>query len=287
MINLYLIGEKGLITLKSIKSEYLSLLNCVIIGRDRNIKNDYNSDIRCFCESNKIDFLLQNKPIVNGSAEFSIAIGWRWLINDNSKLIVFHDSLLPRLRGFNPLVTALINGESEVGVTVLFGTENFDTGPIIIQKKINIDYPLKIKLAIERMGLLYAEAMNELLCQIKSGDLASTAQNESLATYSLWRDDDDYLIDWNKSAAHIKRFIDAVGYPYKGAFSRWNNVKYYINDAQIVDDVQIENRTTGKVLFKKDNSLIIVCGSGLLRVKDFFDEDGNIIEINNFRIRLS
>ena len=60
------------------------------------------------------------------------------MIRDKSKLIVFHDSVLPKLRGFNPLVTSLINGYEEIGVTVLYGTEDFDRGEIILQKKVNI-----------------------------------------------------------------------------------------------------------------------------------------------------
>jgi methionyl-tRNA formyltransferase len=153
------------------------------------------------------------------------------------------------------------------------------------------------------------------LIQLKSGYLKTTSQDETLATYSIWRDEYDYIIDWSKSAEYIKRFIDAVGYPYKGAFTTWDNTKYYIKDSFVVEDVVVENRVSGKVLFKNDKSLIIVCGSGLLGVKDFFDEtsmirltqtrmkihhansirpiksklfsdeNGNIIEITNFRVR--
>lgn len=287
MINLYLLGEKGYFTLKSLKSEFLSLINCVIIGSDKNVINDYSKDIEKYCKANKVTYVYQNKTIEKSSSDYSIAIGWRWLIKDNSKLIVFHDAILPRLRGFNPLVTSLINGDNEVGVSILFGTEDFDRGEIIIQKKIKINYPIKIKYAIERVSFLYGEAINELIYKLKSGVIDSYPQDESLATYSLWRDEADYEIDWNHSAQYIKRFIDAVGYPYKGAYTTWNNTKLYINDSILVEDVFIENRTPGKVLFKKDNTFIIVCGNGLLGVKDFFDENGQKKELINFRLRFT
>lgn len=287
MINLYLLGEKGYVSLKAINLHFLALIRNVIIGRDKNIINDYSSDIKSYCEENQLNYLIQNKTIENSRVDYSIAIGWRWLIQDNSKLIVFHDSILPRLKGFNPLVTALINGDSEVGVTVLFGTEDFDKGDIIIQKRIQIDYPIKIKKAIESLSLLYGEALAELIHNIKSDVLNSYVQDDSLVTYSLWRDEADYIIDWSKSSDYIERFIDAVGYPYKGAFTTWNSVKYYIKDSKPVKDVVIENRTPGKVLFRKDNSFIIVCGSGLLCVQDLYDENGNKLEISNFRIRFN
>ncbi len=287
MINLYLLGGKGYFALKSINLKFLSLIDCVIIGSDKNVLNDYSTDIKKYCETNNITYLLQNKTIVKSIADYSIAIGWRWLIKDNSKLIVFHDSLLPRLRGFNPLVTALINGDNEVGVSILFGTEDYDIGEIIIQKKIKINYPIKIKVAIEQVSFLYGEAINDLIYKLKAGIIHSEPQDELLATYSLWRDEADYVIDWNNSAEYIKRFIDAVGYPYKGAYTTWNNIKLYVKDSILLEDVFIENRKPGKVLFKKNDTFIIVCGSGLLGVKDFFDENGQKMELVNFRLRFT
>jgi methionyl-tRNA formyltransferase len=285
MINLYLLGEKGYLSLKSINSIFLSLIQCVIIGKDKNILNDYSSDIIKYCEEKRLNFIIQNKTLENNIVKYSIAIGWRWLIKDKSKLIVFHDSILPRLRGFNPLVTSLLNGDNEIGVTVLYGSDDFDRGELIIQKKININYPLKIKVAIESVSFLYGEAMNELLNQLKYGAIKSTKQDESLATYSLWRDEEDYIIDWSKSSDSIKRFIDAVGYPYKGAFTTCKGHKFYIKDSFVEGDVIVENRSPGKVLFKKENYFFIVCGSGLLCVEDFFDENGEKIEITNFRLK--
>ena len=285
MINLYLLGEKGYISLKSLDIFFYSMIETVIIGKDGNVVNDYSAEIIEFCQTNNLNYLIQTKTISNSSAAYSIAIGWRWLITDNTKLIVFHDSILPRLRGFNPLVTALINGDSEIGVTVLFGTEDFDRGDIILQKKHQIQYPIKIKKAIEQVSLLYGDLLNELFHLLKKNRFQSSAQEESLATYSLWRDTEDYEIDWNMPSEVIKRFIDAVGYPYNGACTILNDTKVFIKDSCVCDDVLIENRTPGKVMFKKDNKFYIVCGKGLLCVENFFDIHGNKLALSNFRLR--
>jgi methionyl-tRNA formyltransferase len=285
MINLYILGEKGYFSLISIQSNFLSLINFVVVGRDKNILNDYSAEIIEYCELNNLNYFVQNKVIEHSKVTYNIAIGWRWLIKDGIKLIVFHDSLLPRLKGFNPLVTSLINGDKEIGVTVLFGADDFDSGDIIIQKKIKINYPIKIKQASEKISILCAEAINELLYQITSGVIKSLSQDESLSTFSLWRDEEDYLIDWTKSSLEIVRFIDSVGYPYKGAFTTWKNRKYFIKDALIASDVIIENRSPGKILFKKENCFFVVCGTGLLCISEFFDENGEKIELPNFRVR--
>lgn len=285
MINFYLLGEKGNVSLRSINKDNHSLINLVIVGQDKNVINDYSKEIIDYCKSNNFNYLLQNRTVYDTSAKYSIAIGWRWLIDDSTKLIVFHDSILPKLRGFNPLVTALINGESKIGVSVLFGTNDFDRGEIIIQKITSISYPIKIQSAIEKLSCLYSDALNDLLLQIKKNNIISVHQDESLATYSLWRDNEDYRIDWSKSSEYINRFINAVGYPYKSAFTTLNNTKLLIKDSYIEEDVFIENRTPGKVLFKKNNRLIIVCGKGLLGVENFYNDDEKKVEIRNFRIK--
>lgn len=200
-------------------------------------------------------------------------------------LIVFHDSILPKYRGFNPLVSYLINGEKEIGVTALKAVKIFDAGPIIEQKITKIKYPIKIAEAIDLLSAEYGSLLNAVLNKIAKGELKGVEQNQADATYSLWRDEEDYNINWNKSASEIKRFIDAVSYPYNGASTFLNGKKIIIRDSEIQPDVVIENRCPGKVLFKEGSSLVIVCGKGLLKVKEFYSESGELIHFNKFRLR--
>lgn len=285
MLNLYLLGEKGYSILRSIDDSMHHLINYVVIGYDKNVLNDFSNLTVQYCERNKIKFYLQNKSIRSSINNITIAVGWRWIIDDGAKLIIFHDSLLPRLRGFNPLVTALINGDNNIGVTVLYGSKEYDKGDIIIQKAIAIEYPLKIQSAIEKISCLYVEAFQELLECILNGYIPSTPQNESLASYSLWRDDDDYFISWEWDSEKIKRFIDAVGSPYKGAKTIIDGLQLYVKDSTVEEDVHIENRTPGKIIFKEENKISIVCGKGVLGVKNFFDSEGNHIDLKKFRTR--
>ena len=284
MVNLYLAGNKGFTSLRNIEEIYHKFINTVIIGRDKNIVNDYSDLIIKYCEKNFIDYVVQNKTC-NNTSDYSIAIGWRFLINDDSKLIVFHDSILPEYRGFNPLVTSLINGDSEIGVTALKASIEYDKGEIIKQETIKISYPIKIESAIDKISSCYANLLNSIFDKILSGNLNSKPQNESLATYSLWRDKYDYKINWHYDSNTIKRFIDAVGYPYNGAFTFLDNSKIFIKDSEVISDVKISNRESGKVIFKEQNNYVIVCGKGLLKVAEFFDEKGEKIDLKKFRLR--
>lgn len=286
MVRLYLLGQKGLFVLKELDKRYLSYISEVVIGKDRGVINDYSDDIRELCEHLQLKLYLKNKTIENSDYKYSIAIGWRWLINSDKPLLVIHDSILPRLRGFNPLVTALINGDSKIGATALIAEKGYDEGPIIIQKTLEISYPIKIAEAIEKISYVYAAIVNNLFDSIINQSMVIHVQDNSKATYSLWRDEDDYKINWNWSSEKIKRFIDAVGYPYKGAFTFLNQKKIRILDAEVTSDLKIENRIPGKVIFKKDDTFTVVCGKGLLLVSTFYDNTlSEKIKFDNFRLK--
>jgi methionyl-tRNA formyltransferase len=113
-------------------------------------------------------------------------------------------------------------------------------------------------------------------------------QDESKATYSLWRDEADYRIDWTKQATMIRRFIDAVGFPFKGASCVVDGKVLRIAEAEEIADVIIENRDAGKVIFIQDGKPVVVCGQGLLKIHGLYDELGNsMLPFARFRSRFT
>lgn len=286
-LNLYLLGQKGFRALESLDKSFYDYIHHVIIGTDKNVQNDYSNELIEFCKAKSLNYKVQNKTVASGGLKFyNVAIGWRWIIDDHNPLIVFHDSLLPKYRGFNPLVTALINGDQEIGVTSLHGTSEYDAGSIYGQAKIKISYPIKIAKAIEIVSDLYGTLLNQTIRSLHANQLSSVKQDEGCASYSLWRDNEDYFIDWNQDASYIKRMIDAVGFPYLGARTCVDDKVVVILDSESVDDVSIANRVPGKVIFKKENAFFIVCGKGLLKVSSFYDEKLKEIDFSDkFRLR--
>jgi len=243
------------------------------------------------CKQHNI--LVYNKnDVFDLHSEYAIAISWRWMIDvSERKLIVLHDSILPKYRGFAPLVMALINGDSEIGVTALFANNSgYDKGDIIIQDRLAITYPIKINKAIELISELYCSITVKLIETInKSNDIVSVKQCEIEATYSLWRDEDDYFIDWAKESEQIKRFIDALGYPYKNAKTKTDNKVIRIKEAEVVADVNISNRDIGKIIFVDDGFPIVVCGKGLIKITSaYYEESGkDFFPISKFRIKFT
>lgn len=283
----YLMNEKGYHMLQNYLLEFeADIIEYIVLSRDGNIINDYYEDIRSLCHENNIKYYNRIDQIPQFSG-YKFAIGWRWIIEDECKLIVLHDSLLPKYRGFAPLVNMLINGEQQIGVTALFASSEYDKGNIIYQESINIDYPLKIHEAIKIISPLYFKIISKIMNDIvNSKEISDIRQEESKATYSLWRDDDDYYIDWSKESDFIKRHIDAVGYPYNGAKTLLKDKKVIIDDVSIYDDVYIENRSVGKVIFVVEGHPVVVCGRGLIKIERARYEDGeSVIPLKSFRLK--
>lgn len=290
-ISFYILGYKGYVVLADFLKVFSNeRIECVIIGEDIKIKTDYKNEIIKLCDNQKINyFLRKDKYTIN--ADLIFAIGWKWLIKENSqKLIIIHDSILPRNRGFNPLVTALLNKDKEIGVTALLAHQEYDKGDIVKQKIVKIAYPIKIAEAINKISLLYSEIVIEIVEDyFKANQLNTIKQDETKATYSLWRDERDYLIDWNNSAEYIKRFVDSVSFPYEGAQCFVDGQVAIVLESEIYLDKCIENRTPGKIIFIIAEYPVVVCGKGLLTIKKMISKKtgDNLLPLKKFRIRLN
>lgn len=271
-----------------IKNNLVDFVDKIIVGIDNDVINDYSNEIIEICKLNQIPFFLSNQ-IFQINSSYALAISWRWIINiENLKLIILHDSLLPKYRGFAPLVNSLINKEQTIGVTALFASDEYDKGAVILQRQSSIIYPIKIHEAIAKVSILYSEIVVDIFKKLSLNiQIESFYQNEVDATYSLWRDSEDYFINWNNSSSKIKRFIDAVGFPYQGAKCFINDEIVLIQSASVIDDLIIENRDVGKVIFIQQNKPVIVCGKGLLKIEEaiFKNSKNSILPLKNFRTR--
>ncbi|NNJ26940.1 methionyl-tRNA formyltransferase [Alienimonas chondri] len=286
-LTVFAMTKKGRAVITAIHLKYPGMIAAVIASRDSGMAEDCYEDIRDFCGRNAIAFL-DRRDSYTIATDYSLAVSWRWIIrNESSSLVVFHDSLLPRYRGFNPLVTALINGDVKVGVTALFATDEYDRGDIIAQSETAIEYPITIAEAIDAIQANYVSLGLEIADALhREEPLAASPQSEDCVTYSLWRDEDDYFIDWSASAATIRRLVDAVGFPYRGAASVLDGKVVRLLKAEALEDVKIENRTPGKVIFIRDFKPVVVCGEGLLRIEEMIDDRGvAALPLPRFRMR--
>ena len=294
--------KKGFLVLKKVFEQASDVIALVSSYTDSRVSEDYGKLIKTYCNKNKIDYLpwqkledsLQ-KAIVEKEVTGIVAIGWQYLIPNKvysglpHKLIIFHDSLLPRYRGFAPVATGMINGEEEFGVSVIYAGNGIDDGDVILQKKIHLGSDIYISEAIEKICELYCDAAITLVSDLKSGTVKTKPQNEAKATYSIWRSADDCWIDWRKPAMDVYNLIRAVSHPYPGAFAYLKGKKMYVWQSEPVSgDVRFEIRDCGKIWRLEEGSPVVVCGEGLLRLTDITDEYGkNILPLTGLRQRFT
>lgn len=146
-ILLFAATEKGYVSLKRLIERRKESVGCVTTFHQKDVVRDWANDIENLCRENEILFFWWNdikdeihKVIQKNHITGAIAISWKYYIplkiNEGLEddLVVFHDSMLPKYRGFAPTPTAMINGEREIGVSALFASEQIDCGDIILQK---------------------------------------------------------------------------------------------------------------------------------------------------------
>ena len=244
------------------------------------------SKLANLARANGLPFSAEKRPTF-APTDLVFCVGWQYLLREpQDGVVVFHDSLLPRYRGFAPTVAALINGDTSIGVTALSPTGEMDEGPILAQASICVSYPLKIVRALELQASLMIELAVEIHERWNNGRLSKINQDNEGATYSLWRDSTDYDIDWSRPAVEIARFVDAVGYPYAGARTTVRGEAIRVEEATQTDDLRFEIRQPGKIWKLDRDRPIVVCGSGLLRLDVCTDAQGKPYSFPFLRARL-
>lgn len=131
-----------------------------------------------------------------------------------------HASLLPKYRGASPIVSALLEGEHETGITIMLMDAGLDTGPILAQRAIAVNPEDNAELLEIRLSLLGASLLDETLPQWIAGDITPQAQDSTQATTTRLIKKEDGQINWNDPAAKIVRMVRAYT-PWPGAYTSW------------------------------------------------------------------
>lgn len=223
-----------------------------------------------------------------GAEEWVMFVGWQYRVEaPNDRMIVFHDSLLPRYRGFAPTATALINGDPEIGVTAIRPVSGIDAGPMFGQRRWAVDYPITLRAAFEKQAAMTVDLAVELLARIRCGGPATVEQPHDRATYSLWRDEQDYFLDWTMPAEVIRRSVDALGFPLAGARTRVDGEEILVDAVRPADDLAFERRDVGKIWTIDPDGPVVVCGRGCLRVTAARRPNGGPFVFARLRSRLT
>ena len=139
-----------------------------------------------------------------------------------------HGSLLPRYRGRSPVNWALVNGETETGVTLHHMTEEADAGDIIAQRKFPIDPDDTALTLYRKMTDAGLDLFGATYPVIRAGKAPRIPQEPSQATIVGRRTPEDGLIQWRSPTGTVYNLIRAVTHPYPGAFTIFRGKRLFI-----------------------------------------------------------
>ena len=114
-----------------------------------------------------------------------------------------HSSLLPKYRGAAPINWAILNGETETGVSIMYMAKELDAGDIILQKTTAIRETENAQELTERLAELGAQALSQAVTELTEGKAVRTPQAAEKATYAAMLSREMSTIDWNRSAHEI------------------------------------------------------------------------------------
>ena len=181
-----------------------------------------------------------------------------------------HVSLLPRDRGAAPMQRAIMNGESETGVTIMHMDVGLDTGDIITQESFPIGPEDDFETVHDTSATLGARLLSECAFALERGEATRTPQDDSLACYAEKIEKADCKLNFTKSARELDYNIRGVT-PIPGAFAYLNGKMLKICKAIPVD----KKGEPGRVIdadAQADGYFTVACGEGALKVLSVIPE---------------
>jgi methionyl-tRNA formyltransferase len=210
---------------------------------------------------------------------------------DQIVAINVHGSLLPEYRGGAPIQYALFDGKKETGITIMYMAYKMDSGDIIKQESIPIDFEDNYQTLSHKLSLLGAKLLVEVLKEYALGKVKSTPQDPSQVTfaYTLKYSDEKLSFHWTTEKI-INRIRGLSPEPGAYAMLHGQTIKFYhARKSDIIIDSSIKPGTILKVkkelLIKTQDGVIeileiLVPGKKKMAVKDFLNGQ-NIIKEND------
>ncbi len=178
--------------------------------------------------------------------------------------IQYHPSLLPKHRGGSAINWAIINGEAKTGITIFWPDKGIDTGPILLQKAIDVSPDDTVgSLYFNKLFPLGIEALVESIELIKQGIAPQITQDESQATYEGLCTEKEAVIDWFQPVTKIYNLIRGTN-PQPGAITHFQGKRFKIFDSELLANGivglpgEIVNTTTQGFAVAAINGAILV-----------------------------
>ncbi|WP_338825351.1 Methionyl-tRNA formyltransferase [Moorella humiferrea] len=177
--------------------------------------------------------------------------------------INLHASLLPRYRGAAPIHRAVMNGETETGVTTMWMAPQLDAGDIILQERIPIEPDATTGEIHDRLAVIGAELLVRTLDLVAAGRAPRLPQDEALATYAPPLGPEEEIIDWTQPAEKVYNVIRGLN-PWPGAYTLRKGSRLKVYGAKILDTTNVG--PPGRVEAILEAGFVVQTGRGRLLI---------------------
>lgn len=175
-----------------------------------------------------------------------------------------HGSLLPKYRGASPIISAVLNGEEETGITIMRIAKEVDAGNMLLKGETEI---FKNETAGElsvRLALLGADLLSKVVLEIENGTIKEEPQDHSQATFTRMIRKEDGLLDFSKTAKQLFNQVRAFN-PTPVAYVERNGEKIKVFEAEVVSADETINQ--GEIISSNNKEgIVIKCGKDALKI---------------------
>ncbi len=181
------------------------------------------------------------------------------------KCVNVHASLLPKYRGGAPIQRAIMNGETETGITIMFMAPGMDDGDIISQEKVDISLDDNLEVLHDKLSVLGKELLLKTLPSIVDGTNDRIKQDEGLVTLAKIIKKEDEIIDFNDMSINIHNKIRALS-PFPGAHSVLDGKIFKIYKTCLENGKS--NKTPGTIINVLKDRIIVATSDGSIGILD-------------------
>ena len=182
--------------------------------------------------------------------------------------INIHGSLLPKYRGAAPVQWAVLNGESETGVTSMVMDAAFDSGDILLSKKTLIGENETAEELYDRLSMIGAELLSETVDALAMGKVERIPQNSADATYAPPLDKTMSPIDWSATAASIKCKVRGLT-PWPIATTVLSGTVCKVFSVDVLDTPDATaGKKPGDIVSADKNGIAVACADGAVLIKE-------------------
>ncbi len=193
-----------------------------------------------------------------------------------------HGSLLPKYRGAAPIQWALINGETETGITIMQMDEGMDTGDILLQEKLSIGPDDTAGSLSIKMAELGGKTLGTAIDILRADKLKPTAQDNDQATLAPLLRKKDGLVNWSQSAVQISCRIRGLD-PWPTTHTTLSGIRFRLFSPEVVDKKLCQDSSEPGTISAADrNGLLISTGDGCLRIKEIQAEGSKRMTVDAY-----